>query len=382
MNTRILPIVATLLLVTGTVYGQRETKFATSFEYGDFSDEPIVIEPADLNSAIDQIGLWAGEVIPETAGGDILIAPDSVGFKNNPYDGSRLLLVDRPAGNADGDFKGHLDATLTEPILLLGAEISFELGTRRTGGNNNKDYDIVGIGSDGAESFRVRVGTNNNGGERLGYVTDDGATVQFDLPTVVGEDRGTDMNNTGYNANLPGPFEDDLGGPGVNAEFPFIKISLGADGYVIDLAHQEQNTSGEANAYTTDTLPYNGNATDLAIVEFGYSGSSATGRNSGWFLDNILVTGFEDILQGDFDQNGKLDFADFTILADNFGLQTSEGDYDFNGVVDLVDFSSLKAAFNAQPSGAAAAASVPEPSSLMLWGALGVIGFLLRRRAG
>lgn len=367
MNKRIFLSTAVLTLLASVAFAQ-ETKFFTSFEFGSLNDEPFVIAPADLNGANDQVGEWGGEDIPEAVGGDILVQPDSAGFANSPYDGGRLLLVDRPGGNIDdgADFQGTLDAQLTDPVLLLGAAVSFEIGTRRTGGNNNKDYDIVGRGSDGAESFRVRVGTNNNGGERLGYVTDDGATVVFDLPTVIGDDAAADLNNTGYNATLPGPYGDDaLGGPGVNAEFPAITISLAQDGYVIDLAHNELNTSGDANAYTTATLPYNGSAMDLAIVEFEYGGAGATGRNSGWFLDNVLVTGFEEIIQGDFDFNGTIEFADFLLLAANFGEKTSVGDYDFNGVVDLADFAQLKAAFGAAGE-PVSAASVPEPACITL----------------
>lgn len=376
MKKRIFFIAATLMLVSSTVFAQRETKFQTSFEYGSLGDEPVVFEPADLNDAEDQIGEWVGDEIPEGAGGDIIELPDAVGFKNNPYDGGRLLVVDRPGGSIeDGtQFKGSIDAELTDPVLLLGAEISFQLGVRRTGGNHNKDFDIVGRGSDGEESFRLRVGTNNNGAERLGYVTNDGADVVFDLP---GDgDRAADLNNTGYNAGLAGPFADDSGGPGVNAEFPDISIALSQDGYVVSLAHDELNTSADANSYVSDIIPYNGPAMDLALVEFGYSGSANTGQNSGWFLDNIVVSGFEEILQGDFNTNGELDFEDYLILVSNLGGNGPDGDYDFNGVVDLGDFAQLKTAFAAQ---GAAAASVPEPGSISLL-VLGLVGFFARRR--
>jgi len=381
MKNRSFLTLAMLCLIAGAAFGQRQTVFQTSFEYGDVLDEPAVFEPADLDGADDQIGTWSGEEIPDANGGDINIPPEAtVGFVNNPY-GGRALLVDRPGQNFDDEnFVGSLDADLSDSILLLGAQVSFEIGTRRTGGNNAKDWDIVGVGSDGSESFRLRVGTNNNGGERLGYVANDGADVVFDLPTVVGEDGAADLNNTGYNRNLEGPFTDILGGPGANAEFPFVQLTLGGDGYTVELAHQEQNTSGEANAYKSAVLPYNGSAADLATVQFTYSGNSATNANSGWFLDNFTVSGFEEILQGDFDGDGSVGFPDFLILANNFGEATSEGDFDFSGVVDLNDWVGFKAAYAAGGGGAGEAASVPEPSSALLLICGGLLGLASRRR--
>ena len=381
MKNRILLTLAMLSLIAGAALGQRKTVFQTSFEYGSFDAEPAVFEPADLNGADDQVGSWSGEELPDANGGDINIPPEAtVGFVNNPYDGGRAMLVDRPGQNFDEEnFVGTLDAELSDPVLLLGAQVSFEVGTRRTGGNNAKDYDIVGVGSDGSESFRLRVGTNNNGGERLGYVSD--GNVVFDLPTVIGEDRPADLNNTGYNRNLEGPFQDIFGGPAPTAEFPFVQLVLGADGYTVELAHQEQNDSGEANAYKTALLPYNGAATDLATVQFTYSGNGNTNANSGYFLDNILVTGFEEILQGDFDGDGSIGFSDFLVLTSNFGQVTSEGDFDFSGQVDLNDWLGFKAAYSAaNPGGAGEAAAVPEPSTALLLCFGGLVGLLVRRR--
>jgi len=381
MKKKLFLILAGLLLVSSSVTAQ-ETKFFTSFEFGSFGDEPEgIFAPSDINGADDQIGDWIGNDIPDAVGGDIVDPPEqATGFVNNPY-GGRMLVVDRPGGDLDTgeDFQGIFGAELTDPILLLGAEVSFEMGVRRTNGNNNKDYDIVGRGSDGSESFRVRVGTNNNSGERLGYVTNDGADVVFDLPTVSGDDGVADLNNTGYNRNLEGPYADVLGGINPGAELPFINISLSQAGYVISLAHDEANTTAEANAYVSETLPYNGNATDLAVVEFEYAGAGATGRNSGWFLDNVTIAGFEEILQGDFNFDGTIDFGDFLILSSNFGTESSEGDYDFNGVVNLADFAQLKAAFNAG-SGEPAVASVPEPSSIMLIALAMLAGLSFRKQ--
>ena len=378
MKKILIPVFAALLL-SSTVTAQRETRFFTSFEYGSLDAEPdSPTAPGDLDGADGQVGTWEGDELPDAVGGDILEQPNPMGFKNNPYDGGRILVVDRPGPSLDdgiSDARGTLNAVLSSPTTLVGSEVSFQLGTRRTNGsNNNKDYDIIGRDSDGNESFRMRVGTNNSGLRRLGYVLGD--AVVFDLPTVVGDDSDQDMNNTGFNAGIAGPYEDDLGGPGVNTAFPSIKLSLGMDSWVINLAHNEQSTAGFANTYTSDNLPYNGNASDLAQVEFEWVGSSATGRSSGWFLDNVLVTGFDEFIQGDFDFSGAIDVADFNILLSNFGEETSDGDFDLNGIVNLADFAQLRLAFE---SAAGGVASVPEPSGVSLLIA-GWVGLLFTRR--
>jgi hypothetical protein len=139
MKNRLFLTLAMLCLLAGTAFGQRQTVFQTSFEYGDFANEPPVFEPADLNGADDQVGTWSGGEIPDANGGDINIpAEATVGFVNNPYDGGRALLVDRPGPDLDGEnFVGTFDAELSESIELLGAQVGFEIGTRRTGGNND-----------------------------------------------------------------------------------------------------------------------------------------------------------------------------------------------------------------------------------------------------
>lgn len=364
MKTKISLIVVMLLAMTQSLQAQ-DTVFSTGFEYDDF---PIIFEPADMNGADDQIGEWSGDEFPEGIG-DILELPDAVGIVPSPYGGD-LLVLDRPSGDLDGnDFIGSYFAEFTEPVELLGAEVSFMVGTRRTGGNQEKDYDVVGRGSNGEESFRLRIGTNNNGGERLGYVADGGDTVVFDLPTVVGNDGAADIDNTG-GFNL-------TDGPGFGAEIANVRLLLGPEGFTIDFSYPEEGTSGNANAYTSGLLPYNGTAEDLAQLEFTYEASTSTGRNSGYILDEISVSGFEEVLQGDFNFDGGINDEDYQILRDNFltGTTYEEGDFNFDGRVNIHDFAGLKEAV--APAGFE---SVPEPSGNMLVLALfGAMATFLRR---
>ncbi len=84
---------------------------------------------------------------------------------------------------------------------------------------------------------------------------------------------------------------------------------------------------------------------------------------------------------GDFDGNGKVEFADFLILSTNFGSEADAagGDVDCNGMVEFADFLVLSSNFGTD---VAASQSVPEPSGLMpsLLGMLALAAVTRRRR--
>ena len=334
------------------------TVFQTGFEYA-FESSPL--SPSDLNGATGQIGSWSGDDFPEGIGN---FAPDTIGFEDHPDNGSRLLWLDRPT-TSTGDPGAEiisLFADLTDDIFTAGATFSFEAGTRRTGGNNNKDWDLIGLDNNGNESFHLRVGTNNNGGDRMGFVSEAGTSVTFDLPTVVGEDGANDLDNIGGT-----PFDND--------EIGKITVNTGVNGYSFAFEHGR-------NSYTTDTLSYNGPATELSQIQITYSASDNTGVNSGYVLDNLLVSGrkvSDGLTFGDFNLDGNVDMGDFGILAANFGTGTefSQGDNNFDGSVNLQDFNEFKALYNAALGGGAAA--VPEPSSLALMSLAGAVVLLAGR---
>ncbi len=64
---------------------------------------------------------------------------------------------------------------------------------------------------------------------------------------------------------------------------------------------------------------------------------------------------------GDFDGNGRVEFADFLILSTNFGNagEVPEGDTDCNGQIEFADFLVLSANFGADTN----AVAVPEPET-------------------
>lgn len=262
--------------------------FDSGFEYS--GGEPTVgTDAANLNGADGQIGTFSG-TLPIGDGSNPGI--ELMGFDDhggpNPNN-SRILFVDRAV--ADGSFFANLAST----IPVDNANVSFELGTRRSSGTKGrqhvKDYDIIGWDGSGNESFHLRISANSEDDDpvdtvgarmRVGNVSDAGGTVTWDLPTVVGADADFDMENTGGSFN--------------RGHIATFNLSLGDTGYVLDW--ENFSTRMDPNAYTTAELPYNGPATELAKIEITFQGAfEANGVDqtddnsfrSGYALDNLRV---------------------------------------------------------------------------------------------
>ena len=85
------------------------------------------------------------------------------------------------------------------------------------------------------------------------------------------------------------------------------------------------------------------------------------------------------LVQGDTDGDGRVDFDDFVTLSNHFGSpgKYTDGDFDVSGKVDFDDFVILSRNFG---QSSAVASAVPEPPGVgVVFGMLGLIGFRRRR---
>jgi len=86
------------------------------------------------------------------------------------------------------------------------------------------------------------------------------------------------------------------------------------------------------------------------------------------------------ILDGDFNQDGSVDAADYVVWRKNLDSATSLPNDESPGFVSAEDYGVWRANFGRTLAGASALGSVPEPASgiMALWGAIGFV--VIRRR--
>ncbi len=231
-----------------------ETMFRSGFNY---DVAPTVgTEAAGLNGAIGQVGTWSG-TIPE---GSISFAPGR-------------MRQDITAGPTASAYVANLDSR----VALDGAVVTFDfaLGRSLTQTDNQKDFQLIGVDSEGKQVFNLTANamTAATGGQRWEARTD-GVTAPFaggnltDLPGA--EDAAGDIFSGGN--------------PGMGS----MTLSLGASGYTM------RWTRGTI-VWTTDEIPYNEAAKDLAAISFN---QNAVLTAAGHFLGNVAVSGMEPAIPG------------------------------------------------------------------------------------
>ena len=165
------------------------------------------------------------------------------------------------------------------------------------------------------------------------------------------------VDSAAYNKNLPGAPASAFY---TSVSAPILGISIGyADVYGLGFQGQWADATGlPSGTYWLEVTvnPYGGTP-EGRVVESDYSNNST----------RILV----DILPGDYNDDGEVDAADYTVWRNSLGqsvaVQTTGADGDGDGAVDSGDYQVWKAHFGeAIPMAAAGSVTlVPEPTALV-----------------
>ncbi len=152
----------------------------------------------------------------------------------------------------------------------------------------------------------------------------------------------------------------------VRLEFAFTDFNEGSDvvvtAFIQDVQIDLDPSDGiEANPGDRDTYTFTWHGNDQNFIAFG-------GRSAPTSFDNLMIeTLGAAALEGDFNGDGTVDAADYTVWRDNLGLDDSvlNGAGDNSGTVDANDYTLWVGNYGASSSSSASAA-VPEPTTLML----------------
>jgi|GEM_PF-5169435 len=143
--------------------------------------------------------------------------------------------------------------------------------------------------------------------------------------------------------------------PGNTSDTDSLNIRIGADAVL-------GNPRGFFTGQIAELMVYD---RALSIKEIGDVESYVVDK---WLTVNLCEPA--NLLLGDFDGNGSVEFADFLILSANFGSETesySDGDANCDGSVGFDDFLALSSNFGESLAAANATQSVPEPASYLTY---------------
>jgi hypothetical protein len=222
--------------------------------------------------------------------------------------------------------------------------------------------------------------------------------AQFNENTMGG---GTAPVSLAFFSQLPTPGNDDRslrkwsygsenvnfhlweGSPGTLSAGEFAGVKLTIDGqphfgWIRIAIANEEHPVGTANAR-------NGNPFKITAIDWAYETTPNTPILAG-DIGSVIVGP-----TGDYNGNGFVDAADYTVWRDSFGQNVSMGtgaDGDESGVIDDGDYTFWKSRFGNTVPGAGSgslAANVPEPASAATFSlgvlALGATGIIRHRRA-
>ncbi|QDU56881.1 LamG-like jellyroll fold domain-containing protein [Aeoliella mucimassa] len=259
----------------------------------------------------------------------------------------------------------------TEPIGLMGSEFTFSVV-----------INPLAAGYSGNQYSRV-LSTYGGGGSTSGRFI-----MDFNLSAADGSDAirlflpdGTRLNSTivpqvGVNQTLTAVYDDGV----VTMYLDGVEIATTTvDATAMDFGDHVLRV-GEDNAGGVNEN-FIGNIDDVLVLRRALSGEQVTQLASSGAA--ALLAGLpEPLLKGDYNDDGIVDLADYTIWRDNLGSSV-ELPNDLTPGVDASDYDVWKLNFGLTGLSGASIASVqvPEPGSVMLL-AVGVLAMALVRRRG
>lgn len=343
------------------------------------------------------------EIDPDTMAHTLYVSSMSQIYDDTGGAGGGATISGTPwgwSGTGDGNsfiansfFSGGMYEFTESGGSWSGVELWPGAGVGGEGGNLNTPLDGIA----GTSPFR-NPGDNNiyfsHGGPGGHVKAIDATTGAFQTSFASG--------NTGIAENRFGP---DINNDGINDLYVltrdgsgFVRVYSGAPGFALldadyvpkPSAYVGGNMSpfgliwvaGEAGL-TPDLLYFNSNSNDSMWV---WDGSGRPQYMNGWDapLGLMFMSNEASVFNpADFNQDNKVDPADFAILAGNWLMPGGQhqGDANGDGFVDPADFAIMAGNWLFGVGGAAGLGAVPEPSTILLVVmGLASVAFYYRRR--
>ncbi|MEM9913868.1 MAG: hypothetical protein AAF911_02790 [Planctomycetota bacterium] len=265
------------------------------------------------------------------------------------------------AGRIEYDASLYLDASGTGTVPVSG--LTFDLNRKAWDGSINGDGGSTGLPTPGPNADNPWVVPDGPGGDG------------FDPPLMISafspiDTIYNDGSGAGNAAIIYMITVDNLVGNGlefVNGELTSMDISgdltVGAQaGQAVVLPpvlFGEGEDSNPKGTFTASGLDY---AFDLIDTE---SASIFSGINM--LMNRAGTLASPSLLLGDYNRDGSVNAADYTIWADNFGSMVSlDADGNDNGVIDAADYTIWADNFGQTAGSLAPLHTIPEPTSIVV----------------
>ncbi|TWT47545.1 PEP-CTERM sorting domain-containing protein [Botrimarina hoheduenensis] len=301
--------------------------------------------------AVAPAGTVSARVVAEETGMAINIDPGQSAF----YDNFSLKAASNPTSELLTN--GNLNTPITQSV------VGFEFVEAPSGTDT---LALAGFANDpatgGAQGVWIR-----------GFVAGDG-TVKTSVPATPGAEYSFKAS-TRWEANYTGGLPET--GTETMLELAFLDSSdsvLGSP-VTLDLRTVQMNDGEWRNHELLGTAPAGAVSVRVSGIVTGLQVGTGGGL-SAFFDDFSLMTTAVALNPGDFNGDGKVDNGDLNLLLGNWGANTVPGAW-INGFAAPVDNAELNALLGNWGFGVGVA--VPEPASLLLMAAAGLVSVRRRR---